>query len=181
MTTFDMGDIMQDLSTAVREARQDRDAERRDRLARENRRFTQVYPKGWARLQRLIQTHPSAARLYALLAEHLDPEGGVVVASQSVLAEMLGVTDRTIRTLTKTLEDQSALVRIRVSAGTYAYALDPAEIWKAWDAGKDFAVFRTKTLVSKGGQNARVERRIRTLMSADQPELDLGDNETSRS
>lgn len=160
-----------DIASAVRQARSDRDAERRDELARENRRFTQVYPKGWARLQRLIQTHPSAARLYALLAEHLDPQGGVVVASQSVLAEMLGVTDRTVRTLTKTLEDQNALVRIRVGAGTYAYALDPAEVWKAWDSQKDFAVFRTKTLVSKGGENAHVKRRIQTLMTEDQPEL----------
>jgi len=166
---------MTDLGAAIKEARRERDAERRDELSRENRQFTQVYPKGWARLQRLIQTHPSAARLYALLAEHLDPQGGVVVASQSVLAEMLGVTDRTVRTLTKTLEDQNALVRIRVGAGTYAYALDPTEIWKAWDSQKDHAVFRTQTLVSKKGENGHVKRRIRTLMNEDQPELDLGE------
>lgn len=166
-----------DIASAVRQARSARDAERRDELARENRGFTQVYPKGWARLQRLIQTHPSAARLYALLAENLDPQGGVVVASQSVLAELLGVTDRTVRTLTKTLEDQHALVRIRVGAGTYAYALDPTEIWKAWDSQKDWAVFHTKTLVSKGGANKHVARRIRTLLNEDQPELDLGDSD----
>ena len=119
------------LHTEVREARKEKDAQRRAELSRENKDFAQVYAKGWRRLQSLIQTNPSAARLYALIAENMDPQGGAVVASQTVLAEMLGVTDRTIRTLTKALEDQRAIVRIRVGAGTYAYALDPDEIWKA--------------------------------------------------
>ena len=160
------------LATEVRRARQERDLERREDLARENRRFVQVYPKGWSRLQQLIRDNPSAARLYALLAQHIDPNGGVVVAAQTVLAEMLGVTDRTIRTLTKALEEQNAIVRIRVGAGTYAYALDPDEVWKAWDVQKDHAVFRTKTLVSKRGENALVKRRLQVMLAemGDEPE-----------
>lgn len=157
-----------ELTTAIRQARRDRDEDRRDDLARENRRFVQIYPKGFRRLQMLIRDNPSAARLYALLAENIDPQGGVVVASQAVLAEMLGVTDRTIRTLTKVLEDQKAIIRIRVGTGTYAYALDPDEVWKAWDIHKDHAVFRTQTLVSKGGENASIKRRIQ-VMIAEQP------------
>ena len=85
------------LHTEVREGSKERDAQRRAELSRENKDFVQVYPKGWKRLQSLIQTNPSAARLYALIAENMDPKGGAVVASQTVLAEMLGVTDRTIR------------------------------------------------------------------------------------
>lgn len=163
----------------IRRARKERDIETRDDMARENRRFVQVYPKGWRRLQQLIRENPSAARLYALLAENIDPNGGVVVASQVVLAEMLGVTDRTIRTLTKTLEEQSAIVRIRVGAGTYAYALDPDEIWKAWDVQKDYAVFRTRTLVAKSGENATVKRRLQVMISEmrGEPQLPLGDVE----
>lgn len=160
------------LSVEIREARQERDAARED-LARENRNFVQVYPKGWHRLQRLIVANPSAARLYALLAEHIDPNGGVVVASQTVLAEMLGVTDRTIRTLTKALEDQNAIVRIRVGAGTYAYALDPDEVWKAWNVKKDHAVFRTRTLVSKRGENAVVKRRLQVMLAEARGEPEL--------
>ena len=93
------------------------------------------------------------------------PQRGVVVAAQTVLAEMLGVTDRTIRTLTKALEEQGAVVRIRVGAGTYAYALDPDEVWKAWDVQKDHAVFRTKTLVSKRGDNSVVKRRLQVMIA----------------
>lgn len=141
-----------------------------------------MYAKGWRRLQSLIQSNPSAARLYALIAENMDPQGGAVVASQTVLAEMLGVTDRTIRTLTKTLEDQGAIVRIRVGAGTYAYALDPDEIWRAWAVSKDHAVFRTRTLVSKADkENGTVKRRIRMMIheQGGQPELPLDyDSET---
>jgi len=172
---------MQALSTVareLREARIERDIERRDELSRENRGFVQVYPKGWSRLQHLIRTNPSAARLYALLAENMDPQGGVVVAAQTVLAEMLGVTERTIRNLTKALEDQNAIVRIRVGSGTYAYALDPSEVWKAWDVAKDHAVFRTKTLVSKSGENALVKRRLQVMIREQmgEPELPLGDD-----
>lgn len=166
------------LEMEVRRARQERDLERRNDLARENRRFVQVYPKGWSRLQQLIRDNPSAARLYVLLAQHIDPNGGVVVAAQTVLAEMLGVTDRTIRTLTKALEEQNAIVRIRVGAGTYAYALDPDEVWKAWDVQKDHAVFRTKTLVSKRGDNALVKRRLQVMLAemGGEPELSLGED-----
>lgn len=169
---------MQALSTLAQELRQariERDIERRDDLSRENRRFVQVYPKGWSRLQHLIRTNPNAARLYALLAENMDPEGGVVVAAQTVLAQMLDVTERTIRNLTKVLEDQNAIVRIRVGSGTYAYALDPSEVWKAWDVAKDHAVFRTRTLVSKSGENGAVKRRLQVMIREQmgEPELPL--------
>lgn len=162
-----------ELSSTIRQARRDRDEDRRDDLARENRRFVQIYPKGFRRLQMLIRDNPSAARLYALLAENIDPQGGVVVASQTVLAEMLGVTDRTIRTLTKVLEDQKAIIRIRVGTGTYAYALDPDEVWKAWDIHKDHAVFRTQTLVSKAGENANIKRRIQVMIAEQRGEPEL--------
>lgn len=163
----------------IRRARIERDIATRDDMARENKRFVQVYPKGWKRLQKLIRENPSAARLYALLAEHIDPNGGVVVAAQTVLAEMLGVTDRTIRTLTKFLEEDGAIVRIRVGAGTYAYALDPDEVWKAWNVQKDHAIFRTRTLVSKRGENAVVKRRLQVMIAemSGEPELPLDDIE----
>ena len=165
------------LAHEIRAARMEQDAER-GMTWRANRQFVQVYPKGWARLQSLIRTNPSAARLYALLAEHIDPQGGVVVAAQQVLADLLGVNERTIRRLTKQLEDELAIIRIRVGSGTYAYALDPAEVWRAWDAQKDHAVFRTRTLVSKGGENAMIKRRLQVMIAEQrgEPELPLGDD-----
>ena len=136
------------LHTEVREARKEKDAQRRAELSRENKDFAQVYAKGWRRLQSLIQTNPSAARLYALIAENMDPQGGAVVASQAVLAEMLesqtGQSD----------PDESTGGPAGNSADprrcrNLCLRSDPDEIWKAWAVSKDHAVFRTRLLSAK--------------------------------
>jgi DNA-binding transcriptional regulator YhcF (GntR family) len=139
---------------------------------RSNKEFTQVYVKGWRRLQSLIRTNPSAARVYAFLAENIDGTVGAVVVSQDVMAEDLGVHVRTIRRLTKTLEDEGALVRIKVGTGVYAYALDPSEIWKSWDDKKELAAFNTRTLIAKKDRaNGQVRRKLKFMMG--EPELPL--------
>lgn len=137
---------------------------------RSNRDFTQVYPKGWKRLQVLIRTQPSAARVYAFLAEHIDGIAGAVVVSQDVMAKELDVHVKTIKRLTKWLEDDGAIVRIRVGTGVYAYALDPSEIWKSWDDKKENAAFVTRTLVRKTDrENGQVRRKLKLMMG--EPEL----------
>jgi hypothetical protein len=154
-------------------AAQDRQREAADEASRKgNRNFVQVYPKGWKRLQALIKTNPSAARVYAFLAEHCDGEAGAVVVSQDVIAHEIGVHKRTIIRLTKNLEDEGAVLRIRVGTGVYAYALDPEEIWRSWDDKKDLAAFRTKTLVRKSDRaNGQVRRKMKMMMG--EPELGL--------
>ena len=138
-----------------------------EELSRENRGFVQVYPQGWQRIRSLMSENPTAAKVYAVLAEHIDPSCGAVVVSQDVLAEMVGVSERTIRRATAYLEEVLALVRIRVSGSVYAYALDPKEVWRAWDCQKEQAAFLTRTLVKKNGQNALVKRRLQMMLRAD--------------
>lgn len=147
-------------------AAQDRDREVGDEAAgRANRDFVQVYPKGWKRLQSLIRTNPSAARVYAFLAEHIDGACGAVVVSQEVIAEELEVHERTIRRLTQQLEQTGALVRIKVGTGVYAYALDPEEIWRSWDAAKGTAAFTTRTLVRTADRaNGQVRRKLKVML-----------------
>jgi len=167
------GDMSQMTTVASDEARamRMRDLAASDEIAaakslaeRKNKDFTQVYSKGWARLQSLMKDHPAAARLYAFFAEHVDGVTGTVVASQEYLSQALGVHVITIRRNTKLLEDLGALVRIRVGSGVYGYALDPEEIWKSWDNRKDEAVFVTRTLVSKRDRhNQSVAKRLKTL------------------
>lgn len=153
-------------------------AEDRDRTAAEeaakrgNRDFVQVYPKGWKRLQALMKTHPSAARIYAFLAEHIDGAVGAVVVSQDVMASELGIHVITVKRQTKLLEDEGALVRIRVGSGVYAYALDPAEVWRSWDQAKETAAFHAKTLVRKADRaNGTVKRKLKLMLG--EPELPL--------
>ena len=164
--------------------RQENEAHRKaknEEEATKNWGFVQVYPKGWKRLQDLMKTNPNAARLYALLAEHID-RTGVVVASQGVLAEMLEVSEKTIQRRTAELEKAKALVRIRIGGGVYAYALHPEEVWKAWDGQKAYAAFYSKTLVSKkaaGGDiiSRKLQMMIRELRTDTEPST--GDGQTN--
>lgn len=146
---------------------------KREELSRENKGFVQVYPQGWQRIRSLMAENPTAAKVYAVLAEHIDPACGAVVVSQDVLAEMVGVSERTIRRATAYLEEVMALVRIRVSGSVYAYALNPSEVWRAWDCQKEHAAFLTRTLVKKGAQNGLVRRRLQMMIreQAGEPEL----------
>lgn len=151
---------------------EDRQKEAEELEARKNREFVQVYPKGWRRLQDLIQKNPPAARIYAFLAEHIEGNAGAVVVSQDVMANALGVHIRTIQRQTKWLEDAGALVRIKVGVGVYAYALDPREVWRSWDNRKDQAAFITKTLVRKSdAANNEVRRKLKLMIG--EPELPL--------
>lgn len=141
-------------------------AAQEERARRGNTDFVQVYPKGWARLDQLIQTNPQGARVYAFLAKHIDGSCGAVVVSQEILAQSLGVVERTIRRLTKRLEEEGAIVRIKVGTGVYAYALDPTEIWRSWDEKKEHAAFTTKTLVAKKDRsNGQVRRKLRVMLN----------------
>lgn len=154
-------------------AARDRDAEAsQDEARKGNTDFVQVYSKGWARLDHLIQTNPQGARVWSFLARHIDGACGAVVVSQQVLAQELGVVERTIRRLTKKLENDGAIVRIKIGTGVYAYALDPTEIWRSWDDKKALAAFTTKTLVKKADKdNGQVRRRLKVMLT--QPDLDF--------
>ena len=176
------GDIME--ARLETEARR-RDLERQEKpqaLSEEDKNsgFVQVYEKGWRRLQTLIQVSPAAAKIYAFLAEHIDGSTGSVVVSQTVLAEQLGVSEITVRRQTKFLEDQGALIRIRVGSGVYAYALDPSEVWRSWNSKKDLAAFTTRTLVRKSDrQNATIRRKLSVMIkeARGEPELPLLDEQ----
>lgn len=143
--------------------RKEKDEEERTK----NSNFVQVYSRGWKRLQQLIKKNPNAARLYALLAEHIDGSG-VVVATQAVLAEMLEVSEKTIQRRAIELEKEKALIRIRISGGVYAYALHPEEVWKAWDNRKAYATFYSKTLVSKKAAGGDIISRKLQMMIKEQ-------------
>lgn len=132
--------------------------------ARKNRGFTQIYPVGWKRLIALAKGNESAFELYTFFAEHIDPSCGAVVADQAFLANQMGVSVRTIQRYLKYLEDNKAILRIPVAGRVCAYALDPREVWKGYDNGKEYAAFVTKTLVNKDGD---IKRRLMSMFSPD--------------
>ena len=149
-------------------ARREAQAERRKQGSDDkNSGFVQVYPQGWNRIRTLTQLNPSAARLYAFLAEHIDGTGAVV-ATREALAEAIGVSIKTITRYTQALEAAGAIVVLKVGPGENAYALNPEEVWRAWDSSKEYAVFHTKTLVRKA-ENRTVKRQLTHLMQGKKP------------
>lgn len=138
------------------------DAERR----RMNRDFAQVYPKGWARMRELLKETKSQAPLllYTFIAEHIDADGGVLVADQETICEAIGVSRTTLWRAITFLEERNALLRLTVGGSVHAYALDPTEVWKSWDSAKESAVFNTKTMVRKRAQPEQIERKMLVMM-----------------
>lgn len=143
-----------------------------------NSNFTQVYPLGWRRLRELFKRNPGAAELYSMLAEHIDGACGAVVADQSHLAAMMGVSRQTISKYIKFLEAEMVLVKIPIAGKVCAYALNPYEVWRGYDTTKEHAAFLTKTLVNKDGD---IQRRIMAMfhdndaregMEGDKPEVE---------
>lgn len=148
--------------------------------------FAKVYNAGFVRIRNLISSNRSAAILYTFLAEHTDKTTGTVVASQEVLEEGTGLSRTTLWRASKYLQSKEikALVRIKVGGGVYAYALNPDEIWRAWDSQKNTAAFNTRTLVRKRDEeNLTVKRKMSIMMKErrdqedGQPSLPLEDSQ----
>ena len=87
---------MQLTTDEMRQHNKERKEAHRDEVSRENKDFVQVYPKGWERISQLIGDNPTAAKVYVILAQNIDPQDGTVVVSQEVLADMVNVSVRTI-------------------------------------------------------------------------------------
>jgi len=141
---------------------------------RKNHGFTQTYPLGWKRMAELARNNAQALQLYIFLADHLDPACGAVVASQQFLAERLKVTTKTIARWSQFLEKERALVRIPVAGKVYAYALNPYEVWKGYNTGKEYAVFNSKTLANYDGD---VQRRIMSMFEGNKKSRKLEQQE----
>lgn len=146
---------------------------RQEEQKRENRGFVQVYPQGWHRIRKLTQENPQAARLYAFLAENIDGTGAVV-ATREALGEALNCSTKSITRYSKALEECGAVIILKIGPGANAYALNPEEVWKAWDSGKEYAVFHTRTLVRKA-ENRMVKRQLTHLLQGRVPQKEQKD------
>jgi len=138
--------------------------------------WTQVSKSGWLMLERIALEAPSAFKLYSFFAQHIDPGCGAVICDQLFLANYFNVTTRTIQKWIKLLEDSDALIKIPVGT-TYAYALDPYQVWKGYSTSKPYAAFNTKALTDRNGE---VTRKLKIMLASKGIDLDsenLGDDE----
>jgi len=138
---------------------------RKETFSRENRNFTQIYDRGWRKLNARIKNSPSTARFWVFLAEQMDTSG-VVVATQETLARAMGVrSTKTIQRWSEALEISGSLVRIPMAGGMYAYALNPEEVWKAYDKDKEYAAFNRKTMRNATiSEPVPIRRKVKVLL-----------------
>src|SRR3954465_88258 len=96
-----------------------------DHKAGSAKRFAKVYDKGWDTLA-VMAGNAMAIRVYAFIAKHCDHLNALVCPVE-VMAEELGVSERTVRRATKFLEDNKHLVVVKVGTAN-AYVLDATDL-----------------------------------------------------
>lgn len=129
-----------------------------------NKDFSMVWGPAWDRLMSIPTQNAQATRLYALLAKHTAPRGGAVAASYKTLAEILGVSEMTIRRAADYLVNNGIVVRFRAGVGAFVYALNPEEVWKSKAEHKKYAAFYTMTLVGRK-DSIELEQFVKKLTS----------------
>jgi hypothetical protein len=130
---------------------------------RKGPRFTKVYPKGWEALAALIDNR-AAAKLYMFLATSCGHDNAVV-CTYELLAEELGLSERTIRRAVRHLEDGSHVVVAKIGTAN-AYILNPEEVWKTYEEHKRFCGFSARALASKT-ENGNLKRRLTHIIEPD--------------
>lgn len=105
-------------------------------------------------LDELMQEDMQAARLVMSLIRLMEPgSGGIVVASNKSLQELLGVSESTVARALRTLVKGHWVQRIRV-AGAHALAINKAVAWVGPRGQMAHAVFNATVIASRAEQDA---------------------------
>ena len=105
-------------------------------------------------LRGLIGREPKAAQLILALIEFMEPgSGGVVVASRTTMAEIIGASVPTVARALKLLMDEGWCQRIRVG-GAPALAINHRVAWVGGRGDIQHAVFGATVIASRSEQDA---------------------------
>lgn len=105
-------------------------------------------------LDQLMQQDMQAARLVMSLIRLMEPgSGGIVVASNKSLQELLGVSESTVARALRSLVKGNWVQRIRV-AGAHALAINKAVAWVGPRGQMEHAVFNATVIASRSEQDA---------------------------
>jgi hypothetical protein len=104
-------------------------------------------------LDQLMQEDMQAARLVMSLIRLMEPgSGGIVVASNKSLQELLGVSESTVARALRTLVKGNWVQRIRV-AGAHALAINTTVAWVGPRGQMEHAVFQATVVASRSEQD----------------------------
>lgn len=145
---------------------------------------TQIAPRNitWAQinlaasedLRGLIDRNAKAAQLLLALIERMQPgAGGVVVASRTAMAEILGASLRTIDRSVALLADEGWVQKMRIG-GAFALAINSRVAWVGPRGNLPHAAFTATVIASRSEQDALAleplpVRWVPTLQPGDEP------------
>lgn len=116
--------------------------------------FVMIEKEALFNLDELMQADMQAARLFMSLARLLEPgSGGVVVASNQAMQEMLDVSPSTVARALRTLVKGEFVRRVRVG-GAHALAINQEFAWVGKQDDKQYAVFPAMVIASRAEQMA---------------------------
>jgi hypothetical protein len=105
-------------------------------------------------LRGLIGREPKAAQLILALIERMEPGGGgVVVASRTTMAEIIGASVPTVARALKTLMEEGWVQRLRIG-GAPALAINHRVAWVGSRGDIQHAVFGATVIASRSEQDA---------------------------
>lgn len=133
--------------------------------------------EAWAKL---IGSKPKAAQLMHLLVANMNKKGAVVV-SQSVLAEMMGVSLNTVKRSLKVLRDDCWIEAVRIGSergGVNAYIVNRRVAWADKRSNGRFAAFDARIIASAEEQDKGMlenKQPLRELPRLGEGQLPSGD------
>jgi hypothetical protein len=120
-----------------------------------NTNFVQFYRNEMHSIRELIKDDPKAANLFMFLTEKMDTENALIV-SKETLAEVLGVSVRTITRQIAVLKEKG-FISILKSGVSNIYLVNANIAWTTDGDKKEYARFRANVFVSKSEQEYQVK------------------------
>ncbi len=115
--------------------------------------FAMVEKVALYNLDKLMQTDMQAARMIVSLVRLLENgSGGIVVASNTALQELLGVSESTVARALRTLIKGNWIQRIKIG-GAHAIAINKTVAWVGPRGQMEHAVFNATVIASRTEQD----------------------------
>lgn len=111
-----------------------------------NKDFVQLYRRHIDDLARLARTNGSAYDLFMLLLKNMDGYNALCV-STNALAEIMGVSTRTVFRAAKHLKDNGWICILK-SGSTNVYIVNPDIAWTSYGNQKSYCKFATNVILS---------------------------------
>lgn len=115
-----------------------------------NGNFVQLYRSGITPLINIAEKNPQAVRLFLFFIKEMNGKNALI-ASVRVLAEVLNVSEKSIKNWVKFLKENN-FIDIAKSGTSNVYFINSTIAWTSTAAGKKYSNFSAQVLISESEQ-----------------------------